>query len=221
MDPRQVSTYYINRPLSEIEHDIACTHEHLKEIELLRKKLERLEAERRAALHLQYFQKYGEWDWIVRQQYMDLVRSLAHVYPFPDNTRGYSFELHNYTPQFPLLLMDEEHRMRNPKLMVPYDRHFLRFGTLTEFVKPENIAQCKLTPRIVEAFQLLKYLAPDDMKGRGFGMSRQEESWAGSSQTSGPGFDYEGWKFHLVKEPSEQFIPSATSALFFSSVGKE
>lgn len=194
------------RTLEEIETELTAHEERVaKEAVQNAETSKRLRAERRAVVHRDYFIKYKEWDWIVRKRYMDLVTSLAYKYPYPPHARGYTFELFNYTPRLPHAVMNSDYQLASPEWMISYDPRCLELNTLTEFVPPENIDQCKLTPKIVDAFLLLKYLAPDDtMARRGFGISRQEEIWRDPFtvprhvRQSGLDFDYDGYKFHLV-----------------------
>jgi hypothetical protein len=166
------------------------------------RELEFLKAHARYAAHLEFYHKYQEWDWIVRQQYMDFVKPLAYEWPIPDDSHGYAFELVNYTPWFAGQINDPNFVV-TPDCMKPYDIRGARQTHLTEFVKVENMEQCKLTQKIVDAFQLLKIIAPNGMQGRGFGISRKVMVWR-DGQPCDPdgeldldGFDYEGYKVHL------------------------
>jgi predicted DNA binding CopG/RHH family protein len=134
---------------------------------------QRLKTELRKAAQIEYFNKYGEKDWVVRKRYMNLIKSLAYQWPYSDDARGYAFGLFNFNEGGSIV------------------------ETMTEFVKPENIHQCKLSPKIVEAFLLLKYLPElnQDAEGTGFCISRKEEVWKEFS-----GFDYEGYKFHMTND---------------------
>jgi hypothetical protein len=166
------------------------------------RELEILKAQARCAAHIAFHHQYGEWDWIVRQQYMDLVKSLAYDWPMPNGSLGYAFELNNYTPW----VCDE---ITGPDFVVtsdcikPYDVRSLTFTGLTEFIKPENIDKCKLTPKILAAFKTLKYLEREPLQGRGFGISRKVMMWKDGQPcdpddgTVPDGFDYDGYKFHL------------------------
>lgn len=184
------------------------------------REIESIKAEARSEAHLRFYKQYDEWDWTVRQKYMDLVKSMAYTYPWPDGTRGYSFELVNYTPWFPEQINDSNF-VATPDHIKPYDRRSLIRTSVTEFVKPENITKCKLSQKIVDAFKLLKYLDPQGYaEKRGFGIDRKEVSWknGGPQQEENPddedydfeyeksvsesksGFDHQGYKFHLSDE---------------------
>jgi hypothetical protein len=115
------------------------------------RELEFLKAHARYAAHLEFYHKYQEWDWIVRQQYMDFVKPLAYEWPIPDDSHGYAFELVNYTPWFAGQINDPNFVV-TPDCMKPYDIRGARQTHLTEFVKVENMEQCKLTQKIVDAF---------------------------------------------------------------------
>lgn len=203
----------IDKKLETAKREFESTkQDHARQIELI-------EAEARSEAHLQFYKLYGEWDWIVREQYMDLVKSLAHVYPWPDGTHGYAFELVNYTLWFPQQI-DDASFVAAPEHIKPYHQRSLIRTFVTEFVKPENIDKCKLSQKIVDAFKLLKYLDPQGYaEKRGFGIDRKEVTWknGGPQQEesrdddnydceyercvseSRSGFDHEGYKFHLVK----------------------
>lgn len=146
-----------------------------------------IEAAMRAAASREFYRTYGEWDWEVRRHYIELVKSSAYTPPVADNAIGYVFELWNYEPFLPT---DSKAGELHPTIMWKG-----RFGriTCTEFVKAEQMGRCKVTPKILQAFQNLKYYP--DSEGRGFAMSRAPKSWKEQDD-----FDYEGYKFHLVGE---------------------
>lgn len=146
----------------------------------------------RADASRKFFLTYGEWDWVVRRKYIELVKSLSHTYPYSDDTIGYRVELWNFTPPG----VTDDMGLEHPFILMPDPKRGL--VTCTEFIKPEHIDQCKITPKILAAFKLLEYIP--ESKGRGFAIDRMPRPWGGESHTGDGGFDYEGYKWHL-EEP--------------------
>ncbi len=180
------------KTLQETQDQIKLlTRQNIDHSETVKRQLEMLKAEARSLAHLEFYEKYSEWDWAVRQQYMNLIKPLAYEWPISNDSRGYAFELQNYTPWFEQQINDPNFIV-TPDCIRPYDIRGARFSSLTEFVRAENIDKCKLTQKIADAFKLLKYLTPDHMQGRGFGISAEETTWSDQQD-----FDYEGYKFHL------------------------
>lgn len=138
----------------------------------------------------EFYQTHGEWDWVVRQKYIDVVKSASYPYPISNDALGYSFELWNFTPRyFKTLEADIQ-----PKHVTVGSMMSAVQSTSTEFVRPEFIEQCAITPKILEAFQLLKYFPQTQGEGRGFAMSNQVQRWEDFRE-----FDYNGYKSHLAK----------------------
>lgn len=144
----------------------------------------------------EYFDKYGEWDWIVRRDYMDLVKSYALEYPYDPSTRGYDFELYNFTPRLPLEIQTEDYRLREGVALPQYHQECLRWDGLTEFVSEANIGQCRLSRRIVDAFKLLPLLGTDPrFHERGFLISPKADTWENISKEDNRTLN--GYKEHL------------------------
>lgn len=168
----------------------------LNEQAKLQRELIFLMAQRRDRLHREFHAKHGEWDWTVRQRYMDSLTGLDYKWPIPDDARGYGFELINYTPRS---------FGKEPEGFSLYHPERLEPTHLTVFIKSENIDKCKIDAKTLEAFLMIKELCPEDMKDRGFGIDRREVSWGAAYVQKSDniprnrgGFDSDGYKAHLL-----------------------
>lgn len=166
------------------------------EIEVLRQAYCHCEEEERKLeekiLHLQnllwntarseFYRKYGVQDYVVRQEYMNLVKSGAYEYPYDEEAEGYTLILWNLSPfggtDYPL-----EFKERNNK-----------FETLTEFISKEHMEKCKITPKIEEAFLILRYFSNPDFGTKSFLISARADKF---DNLEDPKID--DYKVHLVK----------------------
>lgn len=133
------------------------------------------------ALHLaqvEYYKTYGEYDVDVRLEYMRLIISLSYTWPHDNEAIGYPVSLRNVSS--------------TNKPIDPNENIRDRLDGLTKFVKAENIDKCKITPRIRDAFLLLKYHPA--LKELGFfAIHANPIAWKDFDD-----FDSEGYKSHLI-----------------------
>lgn len=175
--------------LQEAADLLAANLKHREELRdllaLYEKTILKVKAQARASASVEFYLKYGEWDWDVRQRYMEHVKSMAYE-SYDNKTAGFVFDLwdvrpHGYNPDIPFsptTIISEEPLLR----------------CVTEFVPPDKVGQCKISPLVLEAFELLQY-APGRVP-RMPRIDRQIRQWVNVS-----GFDAEGYKWHLEGVP--------------------
>lgn len=156
-----------------------------------KKKLETLQFVALSIKSREFYELYGEWDWIVREKYIDLVKSASYTYPISEDALGYAFELWNFTPRYFKTIGAEI----KPEHVTVGSMMSAVLYTATEFVKPAFIKQCAITPKILAAFQLLKLFPQTGGMERGFKISVEARAW---SEIPDP--DCNGYKVHLSSE---------------------
>jgi hypothetical protein len=149
--------------------------ENVKKDKHLNKVLEGAYAELRHAFSSHFYKQYGEWDWDVRQHYIDLIRSLGCEWPISEDTVGYAFELHNFTPleYDPARPFSLENL--HPNIFL-FERMRVRHNGCTEFVPAEHATKVALNLKIREAFEGLRYF--NDTYRTDFGIDTPAKTWA-------------------------------------------
>lgn len=134
----------------------------------------------------QFYRKYGVQDYVVRKEYMDLVRSGAYEYPYDNQAKGYIVILWNLSPRggadYPL-----EFTITGNK-----------FETLTEFISEEHMAKCKITPKIEEAFLILRYFSNPDFETKSFLISAKASNFDDLGNVT-----INDYKVHLIEPDGE------------------
>lgn len=169
----------------QLEKSLNCREELRDLLAYEEKVIMKLRAEVRASASVEFYLKHGEWDWVVRQSYLDRVKSLEHAV-YDNKTVGFVFDLwniqpRNFNPDIPLTsstIVDDEPLLRSAAVFVPVDK----------------VKDCKISPLQLEAFELLKY-APSRVP-RWPRIDRHARQWVNVSS-----FDNEGYKWHLEGVP--------------------
>jgi hypothetical protein len=112
------------------------------------RQLDKVKDLKRRAAHLAFYEKYGDWDWNVRQKWIDFVKSFDVPFDrYKNGGLGHPFELWNYQPR--------AKSPETPAELPAWPANYFQLSRLTNaWVSPADFEKCRPDAKTIEAFQL-------------------------------------------------------------------